>query len=140
VKTPPRIEVQQTIELNMAQTWELLVVPNHLQNWYFAHESWHVPYATVDLKVGGEFHIQMEAKDQSEGFDFWGTYHTIEPYAFIECVLGDGRYMSIQLRQDRQKTQVIQTFEIEFDNDVALQQAGWQAILDQLKEYSKSFK
>lgn len=137
MKTNSLIQVQQNIQLSIEETWELLVTPKHIKNWYFAHESWHVPNVSIDLKNGGEFHIQMEAKDQSEGFDFWGTYQLVQPYTLIECELGDGRFMKIQLIYDNNNTQIIQTFEPESENSLELQREGWQAILNQLKEYSK---
>lgn len=38
------------------------------------------------------------------------------------------------------ETQIIEKFEAEQQNDPAMQQAGWQAILDNFKNYVESFK
>ena len=52
----------------------------------------------LQIEVGKEFHIYMEAKDQSFGFDFFGTYQVIQPYKYILSLLGDGRTLEVSFK------------------------------------------
>jgi hypothetical protein len=85
--------------------------------------------------VGGEFHYTMAAKDNSEQFDFWGTYQSIEINKSIEIVLGDGRIMKVLFDETQEGIVVTEQFEPENQNPIDLQQAGWQMILDNFKNY-----
>lgn len=133
-----KVTVNTRLACDINQAWVYFTDPKHIVNWYFAHESWHVPFATNDLEVGKEFHIQMEAKDKSGGFDFWGTYDKIVPYKEIKATLGDGRSLEVLFDETNQGVHISQTFEIEDEHSKDLQQQGWQAILNQLKTYVES--
>jgi len=85
--------------------------------------------------VGGEFHYTMAAKDNSSQFDFWGTYQAIEINKRIEIVLGDGRIMKVLFDETEEGIVVTEQFEPENQNPIDLQQAGWQMILDNFKNY-----
>jgi uncharacterized protein YndB with AHSA1/START domain len=80
----------------------------------------------------------MAAKDGSFEFDFWGTFQKIEPQKSIEIVLGDQRKMIVLFEKDSEGTKLTEQFEPEQENAEELQQAGWQAILDQFKQYVTS--
>jgi hypothetical protein len=77
----------------------------------------------------------MAAKDNSAQFDFWGTYQVIEINKRIEIVLGDGRIMKVLFDETQDGTIVTEQFEPENQNPIDLQQAGWQMILDNFKNY-----
>jgi hypothetical protein len=77
----------------------------------------------------------MAAKDNSEQFDFWGTYPAIEINKRIEIVLGDGRIMKVLFDETQDGIVVTEQFEPENQNPIDLQQAGWQMILDNFKNY-----
>ena len=80
----------------------------------------------------------MAAKDGSFQFDFWGTYQKIETQKSIEILLGDGRKMFVSFEKSRDQSILEERFEPENENSEELQQAGWQAILDNFKEYVAS--
>lgn len=132
------ITVSVTLNLLVHQAWSLYTDPKHITQWYFADPSWHAPRATNDLEVGKAFHIYMEAKDQSFGFDFSGTYQEIKLYESLDILLDDLRTLQVTFKEENQKTTITQVFEAESENPVELQKQGWQAILNQLKTYSQS--
>ncbi len=130
-----QIAVKTSIKAPISQVWENWTSPKHITNWNFASSDWHCPKAENNLVVGGEFHYFMEAKDSSFGFDFWGTYVTIEEEKFLEMVLGDGRKMSVLFEVSANETIVTENFDPETTNPVELQKTGWQLILDNFKLY-----
>jgi uncharacterized protein YndB with AHSA1/START domain len=132
------ITVEATINASVLQVWEKWTTPEHIIQWNNASDDWHTPSAENDLKVGGKFSSRMEAKDGSIGFDFWGFYDTIKHNELIEYTLGDERKVKIEFIANGSETRVIETFEAENENSVELQQAGWQAILNNFKKFVES--
>lgn len=133
----PQITVQATIYAPLHHVWQCWTTPAHVMGWNFANSDWHCPAAENNLTIGGEFHYTMAAKDGSVSFDFWGTYLRIEPDTYIELTLGDGRSMSVSFEDRDGETLVTEVFDPEDMNEVELQRAGWQAILNQFKQYTE---
>ena len=133
------INVAATINAPVAKVWTLLTKPKHITQWNNANEEWHTPAAENDLRVGGKFSYRMEAKDGSMGFDFNGEYQEVEMHKLISYELGDGRKVVIQLSGDQNTTTVSESFEAENMHPIDMQQAGWQAILDNFKKYVESY-
>lgn len=132
------ITVSVQTNVNLSFVWEHFTNPIHIVKWYFAAPDWHAPFAENDLNVGGLFKTRMEAKDGTFGFDFWGTYSAITLYKQLDCVLGDNRKMTILFSEDGNQTIIKESFEPETENTIELQQAGWQAILNNFKNYIES--
>lgn len=80
----------------------------------------------------------MEAKDGSFGFDFEGTYERVEPYRLIEYAIADGRKVTVRFSSVSGGTLVEETFAAEATNPVEMQRSGWQAILDNYKQYTEN--
>jgi len=129
------ITVKATIQAPITKVWEYWTSPTHVKNWNFATSDWHCPNATNDLKVGGEFHYTMAAKDESMSFDFWGTYQNLEQGKRLDILIGDGRQMKVTFDSTNEGTIVIEEFEPEKLNPEEMQKAGWQMILDNFKQY-----
>ena len=129
------ITVQNTIEAPIEIVWEYWTNPEHVKNWNFASNDWHCPSASNELKVGGEFHYIMAAKDGSVEFDFCGTFTNIITYQSIQIFLEDGREVNLQFKKEGDDTKLIETFEPEEVNSLELQKQGWQAILNNFKFY-----
>ena len=130
------INITTNIKAPKQKVWEYLNDPKHIVNWNFAHESWSCPSAENDLKVGGTFKNRMEAKDGSFGFDFEGTYDEIKDLEEIKYHLADGRKVETKFTQNEDgSTTLTQNFEPESENDIEMQKGGWQAILDNFKNY-----
>jgi uncharacterized protein YndB with AHSA1/START domain len=136
--TRTAITVESTIQASVEKVWEYWNQPEHIKNWAFATDTWHVPAAENDLRVGGKFSTTMAAKDGSFSFDFGGEYTQVKEHKLIEYTLGDGRKVSILFSTIDGATKVIETFDAEDTNPVDMQQAGWQAILDNFKKYAET--
>ena len=129
------LTVHATIKAPLHEVWNYWTNPNHIMHWNFASTDWHCPNATNKLEVGGEFHYIMAAKDGAESFDFWGTYQSIEFNKHIDILLGDGRKMMVSFEETNDGTHLTEQFEPETMNAIELQEAGWQSILDNFKNY-----
>jgi len=134
-KHPVFVEVTVTIDAPLSAVWKQWNTPADIEKWYNASDDWHTPHAENDLRVGGRFLYRMEAKDGSFGFDFGGTYDQVIPNRLIEYTLDDERKVRISFQNRENRIKVIETFEAESVNSVELQQAGWQAILDNFQKY-----
>jgi len=132
------ITVNARINAPVGKVWSLFTGPEHIVRWNNASDDWHTPKAENDLRVGGRFVSRMEARDGSEGFDFSGTYSRVEPLSDISYTLDDDRLVQVSFVAEGTDTVVTTTFEAEQVNSTELQQAGWQAILDNFKKYSET--
>lgn len=131
----PIITVENKINAPLEKVWACWNSPEHITGWNFASGDWHSPKAENDLREGGSFVYRMEAKDGSFGFDFGGVYDIVRPKEYIEYTLGDGRKVNITFSEEDGATKVTESFEAEGQNTQELQQQGWQAILDNFKNY-----
>lgn len=130
-----QMTVQTTVKAPLDLVWLAWVTPKDITQWYTASPDWGVPYAENDLRENGVFKTRMEANDKSVGFDFEGTYTCIRHQELIEYKLADNRRVTIQFVQFPDGIKVIETFELETQNAADLQRAGWQAILENFKQY-----
>lgn len=130
-----KITVEATINAPIEKVWHAWTNPEHIMAWNNASPDWHTPKAENDLRVGGKFVYTMAAKDGSFSFDFWGIYDEITTNKSIASTLGDGRTLSLTFTENGNETLVSETFEAETENPVEMQQAGWQAILNNFKNH-----
>ncbi|RNB78569.1 SRPBCC family protein [Brevibacillus panacihumi] len=137
---PVTITVETVVHSPVEKVWEYWTEPEHIKQWNNASDDWHTPYAENDLKVGGKFVSRMEAKDGSFGFDFSGVYDEVSVNESIAYTIGDGRKVKIVFIRQENDTRIIESFEAEETNTIEMQQAGWQAILDNFKKYAESVK
>jgi uncharacterized protein YndB with AHSA1/START domain len=97
----------------------------------------------------------MEAKDGSFGFDMTGKYDIIEPMSKIAYTMGEmkeyfldaGRKVEILFEQTKAhpdkdgaeggvfQTKITEHFDAETIHSLEMQQAGWQAILENFRRY-----
>ncbi|MDI4647865.1 SRPBCC family protein [Cohnella hashimotonis] len=134
---PTKVTVETVIQAPVEKVWRYWTEPNHITKWNQASEDWHAPRAENDLRVGGEFTTRMEAKDGSMGFDFGGVYDVVNLHEAISYTIGDGRRVDITFVNQGDATKVVETFDAEGTNPVEMQQAGWQAIMDNFKAYTE---
>ena len=132
------ITVQTILKAPIEKVWELWISPEHITQWNHASVDWHTPYAENDLKVGGKFKYTMAAKDGSMQFDFGGTYTEIVNHSLISYTIDDGRKVKITFESQENGVEIIEKFDPETENSEALQQQGWQAILDNFKKHVES--
>lgn len=131
------IKVEATVNAPIQKVWTFWTSSEHIVNWNNASEDWHTPKAENDLHVGGKFVFTMAARDGSVSFDFNGTYDEVVENQAIEYTIEDGRKVKIAFKSVGDRTEIIETFEAENQNSPELQQAGWQAILDNFKKYTE---
>lgn len=136
--SPVKITVRETINATPEKVWEFWTKPEHITQWNSASDEWHTPMAENDLRAGGQFKSRMEAKDGSMGFDFGGVYDEVVPHQLITYTIGDGRKVRVTFANNGMETEVEETFDAENQNPAEMQQAGWQAILNNFKKYAES--
>jgi len=137
---PAPITIRASIEAPIDTVWKLWTEPKHITQWCNASDEWHAPKVENNLQPGGKFLTRMEAKDGSLGFDFEGTYSNIAKYSLIEYDMADGRHVSIHFSKLNDGTEIVQTFDPEEENPLEMQQNGWQAILNNFKNYAERSK
>ncbi len=134
------IKISTIIQSDLSTVWKSWVEPKHIESWAAASDDWHASDVSNELKLGGRFKTHMAAKDGSAGFDFSGTYTSVEEKKVIEYNLDDGRKVSVRFSPKRNGVEVVQMFEPEQENSREMQQQGWQAILDNFKKYTEKLE
>lgn len=134
------ITIETTVLTPVGEAWKDWTDPQRITKWCFASDDWHAPNAENDLRVGGRLLTRMEARDGSFGFDMVGIYDEVRLNEFISYTMEDGRKVTITFIGQENETKVIETFEAETTNSIEMQQAGWQAILDNFRKYSETSK
>jgi len=130
-----KILVQATISEGIDKVWDYYTNPEHITNWNFASDDWHCPHASNEMSVGGKYSARMEAKDGSFGFDFEAVYDEVEPNKQFSYTMTDGRKVKVTFYELNHMTTVKINFDAETENSIEMQKTGWQAILDNFKEY-----
>lgn len=131
------ITVQCTVNVPIDKVWEFWIVPEHIIKWNNASEDWHTPKAINDLKVGGKFCYTMAAKDESMRFDFEGEYTNFKHHSIIEYKLDDNRLVKITFEAVANGVIVSEYFDAEEKHSGEMQRQGWQAILNNFKNYTE---
>lgn len=139
MKTQTPITVEAVVAAPIEHVWTAWTEPEHIVRWAFASDDWAAPYADSDLRVGGKFVTRMEARDQSAGFDFGGTYTALVEHQLIEYDMNgeDRRHVKTTFEDTPVGVKITQTFDPETENIEEVQRAGWQAILDNFKNYAE---
>jgi uncharacterized protein YndB with AHSA1/START domain len=132
------ITVEALVLVPIEKAWQYFTTPTHITQWNFAADSWQCPAATNNLTVGGNFVYRMEAKDGSFGFNFSGIYTSVQLHEHITIFLDDGRTVFVRFLNHATGCKLVQVFDAEDENDLALQQGGWQAILNNFKKYTET--
>ena len=80
----------------------------------------------------------MSANDDSTSFDFEWTYTDIIENERIEYDIIGGRHVSITFEEEGDKIRVTEIFDAEDENPIEMQQAGWQSILGNFRDYTEA--
>lgn len=131
------ITVTATVNVTIDTVWDSWTNPAHIVNWNNASDDWHTPKASNDLRKDGRFTFTMAAKDGSFSFDFGGTYTSVEPKQKISYIMDDGRVATILFEQNGGSVSITETFQAEHIHSLEMQEAGWQAILNNFKKYTE---
>jgi len=129
------ITVETKVKAPIDKVWKCWTTPEDIVEWNNASADWHTPSAANNLTPGGAFTYRMEAKDGSMGFDFAGEYDEVKEHELISYTIADGRRVRVEFGKNGNETTVIETFEPENVNPADMQREGWQAILNNFKDY-----
>lgn len=132
-----KVKVETVVNAPVGKVWTMWTDPKHVVHWNQASEDWLTPWAENDLSIEGRFTFRMEARDGSSGFDFSGEYTKIEPQKIIEYKLDDDRKVQVSFIRRGNKTVISEIFETEQTHPVSMQREGWQAILDNFRNYAE---
>lgn len=132
-----KITVLATINADSKKVWDYYTIPRHIIHWNFADPSWHCPSAENDMRTGGTYKARMEARDGSFGFDFEAIYSIIVEGKTFTYEFG-GRTATVQFNDLGSQTEVVVTFDPEDENPIEMQKGGWQAILNNFKNYTEN--
>lgn len=130
-----KLTIATTINATPKKVWDYWTQPEHIIKWNFASDDWHCPKAENDLRAGGKMCSRMEAKDGSFGFDFEAIYDEVKYQEKITYTMLDGRVATTKFEDLDGKTKVTTTFDPETQNPVEMQRDGWQAIINNFKNY-----
>ncbi|MEQ6118655.1 SRPBCC family protein [Reichenbachiella sp. MALMAid0571] len=133
-----KVTIRATIKTPVEKVWEFWNNPTHVTKWNSPSDDWHTTKAENDIVKGGKFLFRMEAKDGSFGFDFNGVYDEVLVNEKISYTLGDDRKVEITFTETDKITEIVEIFEAETENPVEMQRGGWQAILNNFKQYAES--
>jgi uncharacterized protein YndB with AHSA1/START domain len=131
------ITVSVIIKAPVETVWNFWTDPKHIICWNYASDDWHTPYAQNDLRAGGKFLSRMEAKDGSFGFDFGGIYEQVLTNQLIVYKIADGRKVKVSFSSTGDETTITEIFEAEQTHSLEMQHTGWQAILENFKNYAE---
>ena len=132
----PIISVSTIVKVPIALVWEYWTKPERIVKWNHASGDWHCPKAVNEVRIGGRFSFTMAAKDGAMSFDFEGVYREVLKESFLSYLMADGRRCDITFEILKSgDTRVTEVFEAERENSLELQEMGWQAILDNFREY-----
>ncbi|MFA6602244.1 MAG: SRPBCC domain-containing protein [Candidatus Shapirobacteria bacterium] len=131
------ITIETTVSAPINKIWEYWNNPEHITKWAYASDDWEAPEAENDLRAGGRFRTKMAARDGSTSFDFSGTYMAVVENQFLEFSLDDGRLVRVEFSQLPEGVKIVEIFEAETENTRELQKSGWQAILNNFKNYAE---
>lgn len=132
------ITVETSVNAPIEKVWQYWTEPKHITNWNFATDEWHSPYAENNLMVGGRFKSTMAAKDGSMSFDFGGTYTKVEENKTLAYTMDDNRTVLVEFTPTENGVSVKETFDAEETHSAEMQQQGWQAILNNFKNYTET--
>ena len=90
------------------------------------------------MRIGGKYTARKEAQDGSFGFEFEATYSEITENQKFVYIMPDGREVSVSINEDNHLTNITVCFDTETENPVDLQREGWQAILNNFKNYAEN--
>ena len=134
------ITIETLVHTPINLVWDTWNSPNHVVHWNHASDDWHSPKAENNFVEGGKFVYRMEAKDNSFGFDFSGTYEEIVDKKRVVTRLDDNRLVKTEFHVENDSVRIVETFEAEDQNSIELQREGWSAILNNYKLYTESLQ
>ncbi len=131
------ITITTVVHSPLRTVWHFWNSPDHIIGWMHASDDWECSLSVNNVEVGGRFSHTLRAKDGSISFDVSGIYTEVVPNSILRYTLDDGRTVSTIFEEDDSEVLITETFEPEKENPPEMQRDGWQAILNNFKEYTE---
>ena len=77
--TETTLIIRRTVNAPRAKVFEAWTTPEQLKQWFAPNDTFLVPIAAVDLKVGGTYRIGMRPPDRETLHTATGVYREIKP-------------------------------------------------------------
>lgn len=132
-----RITVKCRVNVSLSRVWKLWTASEHLAQWNIPSKEWRTIPRQNNLQPGGKFNFRMEPMDGRGGFDFEGTYDEVVPSTRIAYTLSDGRKAIISFTEKERVTEIVETFDADSREPVALQRDFCKAVLGHFKTYAE---
>ena len=131
------ITVETDINSTAERVWELWTTPEDIIQWNNPSDDWRTLRVENDLKNGGTFLFEMEAKNGNDSFDFGGKYDKVITNELIEYTLDDRRKTVVEFIPHGSSITVRETFEPETKTAREIQRDFCQSVLNNFKKYAE---
>ena len=74
----PQIAIVRKLKASPEEVWQAWTEPKRLKQWMAPSDTFSVPLAETDVRVGGRYHIVMKSPDGEE-HDVSGVYREVIP-------------------------------------------------------------
>ena len=137
-----KLEIRRVIKARRSRVFESWTTPELMQQW-FAPSGMRVANASADLRVGGEYRVEIRGVDDAE-YVATGVYRKIIPNELLSftwdngCDPGKETLVTITFRDFEHGTELILTHERFSSAEAAARhEHGWTGCLDKLEELSR---
>jgi uncharacterized protein YndB with AHSA1/START domain len=137
-----KVEIRRVIKAPRSRVFASWTTPELMQQW-FAPGGMRVASASTDLRVGGEYRVEMHGADDAV-YVAAGVYRKIVPNELLSfswigaCAAGEETLVTVRLRDFEQGTELILTHEHFGSAETAAKhEHGWTGCLDKLEEFSR---
>jgi uncharacterized protein YndB with AHSA1/START domain len=137
-----KLEIRRVIKAPRLRAFASWTTPELMQRW-FCPEGMRVTNASVDLRIGGEYRIEMRGVDDAE-YVATGIYRKIVPNELLSFTWGAGcdpskqTLVTITFRDFENGTELILAHEHFSTLDLAARhERGWIGCLDKLEALSR---
>ena len=134
-----KLEIRRVIKAPRSRVFASWTTPELMQQW-FAPGGMRVTRASTDLRVGGEYRVEIRGVDDAV-FVASGFYRKIVPNELLSftwargCEPGEETLVTVALRDLEQGTELILTHErFRTAEAVAKHEHGWIGCLDKLEK------
>jgi uncharacterized protein YndB with AHSA1/START domain len=138
-----KVEIRRVIKAPRSRVFASWTTPELMQRW-FAPREMRLANASADLRIGGEYRIEMRGVDNAE-YVATGVYRKIVPNELLSFTWGAGcdpgkeTLVTITFRDFEHGTELILTHERFSSADAAARhERGWVGCLDKLEEFSRT--
>jgi len=135
-----QLSIKQTFDAPISRLFECFTLPELIQQWHSPDDSMGIA-AEVDLRVGGNYRIEMTRQDGQSHVAI-GQYHEIEePNKLVyswrwEGAEGPDTMITVNFKQSGAQTEV-ELIHTGFENNDTTQHhsQGWKGIFDRLASH-----